>query len=167
MQKIKIKWKELAAPLVGAALSLLIGLLSAFLTKDNMNVASWATQPPLSPPAWLFPVVWTILYVLMGIGAGVVYNRRDEDGDATRGALVTFLFQLTLNFLWSIVFFQQRALLLALILLGILLASVIKMTVQFWRIDPIAGKIQLPYIAWLAFAFYLNVGFVVLNGIQL
>lgn len=167
MEKIKIKWKELAAPLVGAALSVLIGLLSAFLTKDNMDIAKWATQPPLSPPSWLFPIVWTALYILMGLGAGVVYNRREHDGDAVRGALVTFLFQLTVNFLWSIVFFNQRSLLLALILLGILLASVIKMTVQFWRIDPVAGKIQLPYIAWLAFAFYLNVGFVVLNGIQL
>ena len=103
----------------------------------------------------------------MGLGAGVVYNRLEQNGDAVRGALVTFLFQLTINFLWSIVFFNQKSLLLALILLGILLASVIKMTVQFWRIDPLAGKMQIPYILWLAFAFYLNAGFVVLNGIQL
>ena len=167
MEKIKIKWNEIIAPLVGAALSLLIGLLSAYLTKDSMNIASWAKQPPFSPPAWLFPIVWTLLYALMGIGAGVVYNRRDRDADAVRGALLTFLFQLAINFLWSIVFFHQKALLLACILLAVLLASVIRMTVQFWRIDPLAGKIQIPYILWLAFALYLNVGFVVLNGIRL
>ena len=68
MERIKIKWRELAAPAIGAALSVLVGLLSAFLTRKNMDLASFATLPPLAPPAWLFPIVWTILYAIRGLG---------------------------------------------------------------------------------------------------
>ena len=167
MERIKIKWHELAAPIVGAAISVLVGLLSAFLTRKNMDLASYATLPPLAPPMWLFPIVWTILYVLMGVSAGLVYNRREGDATAVRLALFTFLFQLFINFIWSIVFFNLKSVLLALILLGVLMFAVIRMTAEFWRIHPLAGKLQIPYIVWLAVAFYLNFAILLLNGVQL
>ena len=167
MERIKIKWRELVAPAVGAAISVLVGLLSAFLTRKNMDLESYATLPPLAPPMWLFPVVWTILYILMGVGAGFIYNRRETDEGAVRSALMTFLFQLFINFIWSIVFFNLKSVLLALVLLAVLIAAVVRMTVQFWRIDPLAGKLQIPYIVWLAVAFYLNLAILILNGTQL
>ena len=167
MKRIKIQWHRLVAPIVGAALSLLVGLICAFLTRKDMNLADYATLPPLAPPSWLFPIVWTVLYILMGIGAGVIYNRRQSDEPAARTALLTFLFQLLINFLWSIVFFKCKAVLLALILLAVLLGAVIKMTVDFWRLYPLAGKLQIPYVVWLGVAFYLNFAILLLNGAQL
>ena len=133
------------------ALSLGIGALSAFLTRNNMNIFDTVTKPPLAPPAWAFPVVWSVLYILMGIGAARVYLREPQTD-----ALTVFAINLALNFFWSIIFFNLRAFGFAFIWLLLLLAVVIIMTVKFFRVEKLAGYLQIPYIIWLILAGYLN-----------
>ena len=133
------------------ALSLGIGALSAFLTRNNMNIFDTVTKPPLAPPAWAFPVVWSVLYILMGISAARVYLREPQSD-----ALTVFAINLALNFFWSIIFFNLRAFGFAFIWLLLLLAVVIIMTVKFFRVEKLAGYLQIPYIIWLILAGYLN-----------
>ncbi len=133
------------------ALSLGIGALSAFLTRNNMNIFDTVTKPPLAPPAWAFPVVWSVLYILMGISAARVYLREPQTD-----ALTVFAINLALNFFWSIIFFNLRAFGFAFIWLLLLLAVVIIMTVKFFRVEKLAGYLQIPYIIWLILAGYLN-----------
>ncbi|MBR5516726.1 MAG: tryptophan-rich sensory protein, partial [Firmicutes bacterium] len=92
---LKIQWKEL---LVCIAIPLLVGAISAFLTKNNMAMFGMINKPPLSPPAWLFPVVWTILYILMGIASYLVYT--SEKSVRVTTALKVYGLQLIFNFLW-------------------------------------------------------------------
>ena len=132
-------------------LSLGIGALSAFLTRNNMNIFDTVAKPPLAPPAAMFPIVWSGLYILMGIGAAMVYLREPQSD-----ALTVFAINLALNFFWSIIFFNMRAFGFAFIWLLLLLAVVIIMAVKFFRIEKLAGYLQIPYVLWLILAGYLN-----------
>ena len=119
-------------------------------------------KPLLTPPAWVFPVVWTILYILMGIASYWV-SISDVSGDRKKRALRAYALQLAANFLWSIVFFRFElwtAAFIWLIMLGIL---AIICTVRFYDIDERAGKIMVPYLIWLFAAAYLNLGVCILN----
>lgn len=139
----------------------LTGALSALLSGGFTDYRE-IVQPPLSPPGWVFPVVWTILYAVMGISAYLIYSS-DRKALAKQDALRLYAFQLVLNFSWSIIFFRFGAFTLAAAVLIALLIAVIAMTVKFWRIRPIAGYLNIPYILWLCFALYLNIGVVLLN----
>ncbi len=124
-----------------------------------MDLSSYV-QPILSPPAWLFPVVWTILFTLMGISSARVSlsacaNRSD--------ALFLFAIQLLVNFLWTVFFFSFKAFMLSFFWIIFLLLLVILTAVRFERCAAGAGKLQIPYIAWLLFATYLNLGVWLLN----
>ena len=119
-------------------------------------------QPPLSPPGWLFPVVWTILYTLMGIASYLVLETPSSP-DATKNAFKAYFLQLGFNFFWSIIFFTLGAYEIAFAWLIVLLALIIVTTVRFWRINRLAGILMLPYIAWVSFAGYLNLGIWLLN----
>ena len=113
-------------------------------------------KPVLSPPAVLFPIVWTILYALMGIGAARV--DASEPGTDRSWALNVFVIQLIVNFFWSLIFFNARAYgfaLLWLILLWLLIAAMILL---FRKVDRTAALLQIPYLLWVAFAAYLNYG---------
>ena len=117
-------------------------------------------QPPLSPPAWLFPIVWTILFALMGISAARVYmsccpGRSD--------ALFVYTVQLIVNFLWTVFYFSFHAFLLSFLWLLFLLLLVLLMDVRFERCSSGAGKLQIPYTLWLCFAAYLNLATWLLN----
>jgi len=136
-------------------LSLGVGALSGFLNMGAMRQYQGLNQPPLAPPAWVFPVVWTILYILMGIGAGIVFC---SDNDKRKEALKTFFIQLAFNFCWSFFFFTFEWRLFAFAWLIILLLLVLLMTKDFKQVSPIAAKLQIPYILWLCFAAYLNFG---------
>ena len=157
--KPNIKWKPL---LIALALPLAVGGFSAFLTRDGMKAFAALKQPPLSPPAWLFPVVWTILYLMMGLASylvwvsGVSPRRRDR-------ALTVYGLSLAANFLWPILFFTVQAWLGALILLLALWILVGITALLFGAIDPRAGKLMVPYLLWLTFAAYLNLGVWLLN----
>lgn len=144
-------------------LSLGVGGLSGFLSRSGMeDFEQWVLQPPLSPPAWLFPVVWSILYILMGIGAARIWLAPPSE-ERSRGIRL-FIAQLAVNFLWSPIFFNLRVYALAFLWLLLLWGLVVWMISVFRRVDLLAGKLQPPYLLWLTFAAYLSAGVWYLNG---
>ena len=157
--KQEIKWKPL---LVSLAIPLAVGGLSAFLTKDGMRAFASLRQPPLSPPGWLFPVVWTLLYLMMGAACYLVWTAEIDPSRRER-ALTVYGLSLAANFLWPILFFTMRAFFPAFLLLLVLLGLVIACARLFSRIRTCAGRLLLPYIVWLVFAGYLNLGVWLLN----
>ncbi len=158
---MKIK-RETKAYVIFILISEAVGVISGLLSREGMKVYSeTAAKPPLSPPAILFPIVWAILYGLMGIGAARVFLSRPS-GERTV-SLRLFAGQLVLNFFWSIIFFAAGAYGGAFFWLLALLAITVAMTVFFSRIDKPAAYLQIPYIVWLVFAAYLNLGTWILN----
>lgn len=153
-------WQKYRAYIISIAIALAVGGLAALLTRDSMDAYSALEQPPLSPPGWLFPIVWTILYILMGISAAMVW-KSEAPGAGT--ALFIYYVQLAVNFLWPIFYFVYGARLVALIWLIFLIALVMLMIKQFYDISPKAALLQLPYVLWLLFAAYLNFGTYILN----
>ena len=149
-------WKKIKPYVISIAIALAVGGLAAFLTRGDMDIYKEIVLPPLAPPSILFPIVWSILYVIMGIGAAMVYLERDKNENAARDALSVYGINLILNFMWSIIFFKFRMFLLAFIWLLALLGVIIKMIFDFKKIKPIAGYLQIPYAVWVAFAGYLN-----------
>lgn len=138
------------------------GLLSGLLSRVGMeNFSQTVAQPPLSPPGWLFPVVWTILYALMGISAARIWLSPPSDS-RSRG-LNRFLAQLIMNFFWSPIFFNTGAYGFALLWLLLLWVLVVLMIFSFRKVDKTAALLQIPYLIWLTFAAYLNWGVWQLN----
>lgn len=139
-----------------------VGALSGWLTKDGTRIyPETVLQPPLSPPAAVFPVVWGILFALMGIGAARIYLS-PPSSSRTR-SLLLFLLQLTFNFFWSIIFFNFQAFGFALVWLILLWVLILLMIFSFRRIDPLAAWLQIPYLLWVTFAAYLNLAIWLLN----
>lgn len=153
---LKIQWKKL---IVCLAIPLAVGGLSALLTRSGMESFETINKPPLSPPGWLFPVVWTILFVLMGLASYLVA----VSGKPSRTALTVYGVQLFFNFLWSILFFNLSQYLFAFVWLVILWILILITTVLFYRISKSAGYLMLPYLLWVAFAGYLNFAIYLLN----
>lgn len=154
-------WNKIKPYLIAVVGTLLVGAAASFATKGSMDIYGQLNQPPLAPPSSIFPIVWTILYILMGIGAALVYVKGD---DVSRfGALKVYITQLIFNFLWTIVFFNLRWFLFAFIWLIILWVLIIVMIVKFYRISPVAAYLQIPYLLWVTFAAYLNLMIYVLN----
>ena len=153
------KWKIYAFWIL---LSEAVGALSGWLTREGTKLFSeTAAQPPLSPPMWVFPVVWGILYLLMGISAARVSLTPPSD-ERSRG-LNLFVLQLVVNFFWSLIFFNAQAYGFALLWLILLWILVFLMIRSYFAVDPAAAKLQLPYLLWLTFAAYLNAGVWYLN----
>ncbi len=148
---------------ISAAIALAVGGLSALLTAGNMDLYSQITPPPLAPPSILFPIVWTVLYTLMGISAAMIYLEKDSKPKEVSRALIVYAINLFLNFFWSIIFFNMQAFLFAFIWLVLLWVTVLIMIISFYRIKPIAGLLQIPYLIWLTFAGYLNLAIYLLN----
>lgn len=134
-----------------------VGFLSGWLTRQGSELYSQTIiKPPLSPPAMVFPIVWGILFLLMGIGAARIYLA--EPSPARTRSLRIFLLQLAFNFFWSILFFNFQAFGLALIWLLILWGLILWMILSFRQVDPPAAWLQVPYLLWVTFAAYLNFG---------
>jgi len=132
-----------------------VGVLSGFLSRGGTELYNEMIQKPaLSPPAILFPIVWTILYALMGIGAARI--AAEDSGPVRSRALNVFITQLILNFFWSLIFFNAQAFGFALIWLLVMWALIIWMIVLFWNVDRTAALLQIPYLLWVTFAAYLN-----------
>lgn len=148
--------------LISIAIPLVTGGLSAFITRDDMDLYLQINQPPLSPPGWIFPVVWSILYTLMGISLYLIWNS-GANKDEKRRAFVFFAAQLFLNFIWSPIFFGSRQFLLAFIVLILMWIFTLGMIVSFYKISKPAGLLQIPYLLWLTFAGYLNFAIYLLN----
>lgn len=143
-------------------LSEAVGFISGWLSREGTTVfAQTATQPPLSPPAWMFPVVWTVLYALMGISAARI--SLVPPSQARSQGLNLFIAQLIVNFFWSLIFFNAQAYGFAVLWLILLWVLVFWMILTFYKVDPPAAYLQIPYLLWLTFAAYLNIGVWLLN----
>ena len=126
------------------------------MTRDNMNIYEKINTPPLSPPGWIFPIVWTVLFILMGISSARIYIKGKEEGIDVSSALKTYLWQLGTNFIWSILFFNRQQFFLSFLWIIALWWLIFTMIKQFKKIDPLAAKLQIPYLLWVSFAAYLN-----------
>lgn len=147
----RIEWKSL---IISVAISLGAGALGSFLAP-NIGMAYGAMdKPPLAPPGWVFPIVWTILYVLMGIAAYRIWLT--PNSEAKRVALIFYGAQLVVNILWPLLFFEWEAYWLALFWLLLLWYLVFVTWQKFRELDRRAGVLLVPYLAWLTFAGYLN-----------
>ena len=156
---IKQNWKTY---LFWIALAEGVGALSGWLSRDGTILFSQtAAQPPLSPPAIVFPIVWSILYALMGISAARIWLLPPSQ-DRSSG-LNLFITQLVVNFFWSLIFFNAQAYGFSFIWLLLLWVIVLLMTLSFRKFDNVSFIIQIPYLLWLAFAAYLNFGVWYLN----
>ena len=138
------------------------GGLAALFTMGSMEHFAALAQPPLSPPGWVFPVAWTALYLLMGLASFLVWKSAAPPAQKKR-ALTLYGVQLAVNFVWPLLFFRAGLYGFALIWLVLLLVLVIETTIAFGRIDQRAAWLLAPYLAWLVFAAYLNVGVWLLN----
>ena len=156
-------WKKYKTYIISILIALGVGGLSALLTSNNMNLYNEIITPPLSPPSILFPIVWTILYVLMGISSAMIYNQKEDYPKEVRNALIVYAINLFLNFTWSIIFFNFKAYFFAFIWLLLLWATILTMIVKFYNIKPTAGYLQIPYLLWVTFAGYLNLSIFLLN----
>lgn len=149
--------------IIAIAIPIGVGLLSTLFTKDNMNIYEELIVPNIAPPALVFPIVWTVLYTLMGVSSAMIYNRRITDTADVRSALTTYAVSLVINFGWSIIFFNANAFLLSFLWLILLLYFVIKTILEYKKIEPLAAYLQIPYALWVIFAGYLNIAIYFLN----
>lgn len=141
---------------VAVAVPLAVGALSGFATARG--VSTWyptLVKPSFNPPAWVFGPVWTVLYIMMGVAAFVIWKTGLET-DGVKLALTLFAVQLALNGLWSILFFGMRSPGLALVEIVLLWLAIVGTIWSFWRVEPLAGVLLLPYWAWVSFASVLN-----------
>ncbi|MFT3795055.1 TspO/MBR family protein [Flavobacterium sp.] len=143
--------------LIFVATCLGVGFISSYATQSGVH--TWfptLEKPSFNPPNWVFAPVWSFLYVLMGVGAGRVWDRIDFERENVKKALLFFWVQLALNALWSVLFFAMKNPLLALIEIILLLLLIYETYLQFKKIDKIAGLLFIPYLAWVGFATILN-----------
>ena len=156
---MKTTWKTY---LFWILLTQAVGALSGWLTRNQIELYQTVIrQPPASPPAFVFPIVWTILFTLMGIGAAHIYS--SPASNARSKALLLFFIQLAFNFFWSILFFNFQAFALAFFWLFILWLLIIGMILSFYKVDKQSAVLQIPYLLWVTFAAYLNLGVWLLN----
>jgi len=155
--------KRLKPYILWIALTEAVGALSALLTREGTEYfTEFAAMPPLSPPEWVFPVVWTALYALMGISAARIWS--SGDSQERSWGLNLYIIQLVLNFFWTLIFFNAMAYGVASVWIVALWAAVLAMVLAFYKVDHTAALLQLPYLAWLTFATYLTFGVSLLNG---
>ena len=143
--------------IIAAAIPVLVGVFATLLTKDGMMAYAAMNKPPLTPPAWVFPVVWTILYAMMG-SASYLVTVSGKDSMAVDEALLFYGLQLIFNFFWTIVFFgfgKYFAAFLVLVALWLLIFHTIRL---FYPISKTAAYLMVPYLVWVTFAGYLNLG---------
>ena len=151
MENLKIYVRSIAIPVIlGAIVGILI---SGSMDYEMLN------QPLFAPPSWIFPIVWTILYILMGVSYGRLESKALVDASVN----AIYYAQLIANLLWPIVFFVFKWRLFAFFWILLLVGLVIKMIIEFYKRDRLSGLLQIPYLVWLTFATYLNLSVYLLN----
>jgi len=156
-------WKKLKPYIISVLIALGVGGLSALITSSSMDIYDEIVKPELAPPGFLFPIVWGVLFVLMGISAAIVYNKTKTRKSIANTGLGVYALQLAVNFFWSILFFNLRAFLFSFVWLILLWILIIIMIIRFLKISPLAAYLQIPYLIWVTFAGYLNYMIYVLN----
>ena len=142
--------------IISIVISLGGGIASAFFTLGGMDIYDRIVKPPLSPPPIVFLIVWTFLYIFMGISGAMIFMRKKDQPEEVTDALLSYAVQLILNFFWPLIFFNMQAYLLSFIWLVFLWLVIVKMIIKFYRIKPAAAYLQIPYLIWVTFAGYLN-----------
>lgn len=154
---MKIQLKPLVVSLL---ISLGVGGIASILTSGSYSIYENLSKPPLSPPGFIFPVVWIILYILMGISAYLIYI---SDSDEKNLALKFYAVSLIVNFFWPIFFFKFGLFWLAFFWLLLLIFIVAVTLILFKKINPTAAWLLVPYLIWILFAAYLNLFTAILN----
>lgn len=154
--KMKINWKKL---ILITIITFAVGSLFSFFTMNNMDTFKELSKP-IDVPGIVFPIVWSVLYLLMSISYYIVSEKQDKSRNEAR---TSYVVQLVINSLWTLIFFGFEAYLLAFIWIIILLIAVIVMIVNFYKVDKTAAYLQIPYVLWILFAGYLNLGIYLLN----
>lgn len=150
-------------PLVIAVIiPLLVGVFSAFLTSDDMKAYEILKRPAAAPPGWLFPIVWTLLYITMGLASYFVYTS-DAGTEQKRKALIFYAAQLVMNMFWSTLFFTYRLYLVSLIWLIAMWILILICVFRFLRISKAAGIMMGVLLLWTTFAAYLNLAYFIMN----
>lgn len=147
--------RDIKKLIISILLSEGVGALAGFLTKDSMKLFESLNKPGFAPPAIVFPIVWPILYLLMGIAAYRIWMKG--------GDLTLYFIQLAVNFIWPIVFFKFGLIGAGFLVILVLLILITLTTLQFYKIDKTAAYLMLPYLLWVAFATVLNYFIVKLN----
>ena len=147
--------------LKNVAIPVLVGALAGFLTKnDTIEFMETVNKPFFTPPGWIFPVVWTILYILMGVASYFIDISKNTDKDK---ALLIYYVQLFFNFVWSFIFFTTKIYLFAFIWIVVLLLLILLTIIKFKRIDTRTVLLLAPYLVWVVFATVLNLSVYILN----
>lgn len=154
--------KNVLALIISILLAQSVGILSGFLSNSSQSTYESFNKPFFSPPAWVFPVVWTILFFLMAVAAYRIWMKGKSGSDVQK-ALVLYCVQLFLNFLWSIIFFRFRLYAIAFLELLLLLVYILLTTFEFYKTDKISAYLMIPYIAWVSFAGVLNYAIWMMN----
>ena len=142
---------------ISVVICLLIGFLSSIPTRESiLNWYPTLNKPFFNPPNWIFAPVWTILYIMMGISLGIVWSKHTKENAIIKNAIWLFVFQLLLNALWSLLFFGMKNPLLAFIEIILLWLVIFETIKAFKKVDTIAWKLLVPYLAWVSFATILN-----------
>lgn len=152
----KINWKTL---IISILIPLALGALIGLITNSVVDYNSF-TKPFFAPPSWVFPTVWTLLYILMGISSYLIIEDNSYDKSI---AMILYVIQLIVNLLWSIIFFVFDWKLFAFIWIILLIILVSLMIKSFSKVNKKAALLQLPYLIWLIFAAVLNLSIVLLN----
>lgn len=148
--------------LICIAIPLLVGIVSGLISRSGMETFNQITKPPLSPPAILFPIVWSILYTLMGIASYLIVVS-DADKTLKDNALTSYGLQLIINFFWSIFFFNFGWYLFSFLWLVLLWVLILNCIFLFYGINKTAAYLMIPYLLWVTFAGYLNLAIYFLN----
>lgn len=156
MRILKIKWKKF---IIITLVTFLVGSFFSLFTMNNMDTFKELSKP-INVPGIIFPIVWSILYLLMSVSYYIVSESNDKNKDEAK---VFYIVQLIINSLWSLIFFGFEAYLLSFIWIIILLIAVIVMIVNFYKVNKTAAYLQIPYVLWILFAGYLNLGIYLLN----
>lgn len=154
---MKIKFKPL---IISILIALAVGGLSGFISMGSMDTYENLQRPALSPPSWVFPVVWTILFILMGIASYIVYM---SNSDIKEKALKVYTIQLAVNFIWPLIFFNGQKYFLAFVWLLFLIVLIMETILLFKEVNKKAAILLIPYLLWTIFAGYLNISIYLLN----
>ena len=159
VKKQTFDWKTF---LICIAVPLLVGLIASLISGNSMEQFQALTKPPLAPPAWLFPVAWTILYILMGIASFLIVTSGCSS-EEKQDAISIYAVQLLFNFLWTIIFFNFGLYLPAFVWLVILWIFIVITMMKFYKCSALSAYLLFPYLIWVSFAGYLNLAIALLN----
>lgn len=155
-----MKIKNPEALILSILIPLAVGSFSSLITRNTIDIYNTINKASISPPSYVFPIVWTILYILMGLSSYIIYV---SDSEKKESALKIYALQLFFNFFWSILFFTFSQYLFAFIWLIVLIVLIIIMIYAFYQINPVAAFLQIPYLLWCLLAAYLNYTIILLN----